>query len=228
MSRAFRITLLVLLLAVLVGLLEFPALRMQVLRSERQAQDEEVARREVIRAAPDGRQKEKTTIFWLSPEDPRELVAAETSLPLGTDPVQRARVVLETLITGAPTPEQRPLPLETTLQAFYLLPDGTAVADFSDAMAHEIPSGISTEQLAVEAITRTLHAAVPQARRLKILIDGQEAETLAGHVDLTGAFDLSGMSPAVAAAAPSAQGPVPAAAGTPRGALPASLKRQHR
>jgi len=29
---------------------------------------------------------------------------------------------------------------------------------------------------------------VPQVQRLKILIHGQEVETLAGHLDLTGAF----------------------------------------
>jgi hypothetical protein len=40
----------------------------------------------------------------------------------------------------------------------------------------------------VASIARTLEANVPQVRRLKILIHGQEVETLAGHLDLTGAF----------------------------------------
>jgi sporulation and spore germination protein len=218
MSRAFRITLLLLALAVLVGLYEFPALRRQLVGSERQEQTEEQARREVIRAASEGRQeqKEKVAIFWLSADDPRELAAVETPLSLGADPVERARVALETLITGAPTPEQRPLPLDTSLLAIYLLADGTAVADFSDALSHEIPSGISTEQLAVDAIARTLHAAVPQAVRLKILIAGQEVETLAGHVDLMEAFDLGAMSPAApgrALPAPAAAPPQPAQPG---------------
>jgi sarcosine oxidase gamma subunit len=204
MSRAFRITVLLLVLAVLAGLLELPALRMQVLRFERQEQNEEEARREVIRPEPEAGEakKEKVAIYWLSADDPGQLAAVETPLALGADPVERARAALESLITGAPTPEQRPLPAETTLLAFYLLPDETAVADFSDALSHRLPSGIATEQLALDAITRTVHAAVPQVRRLRILIDGQEAETLAGHVDVTGAFDLSLMPPATPAAAP--------------------------
>jgi hypothetical protein len=232
MSRAFRITLLLLLLAVLAGLLELPALRMQLLRFERQEQNEAEARREVIRAENEARREknEKVAIFWLSSEDPRELAAVETPLPLGDEPVERARVALETLITGAPTPDQRPLPLETTLLAFYLLPDGTAIADFSDALSHEIPSGISTEQLAVDAIARTLHAAVPQARRLKILIGGQEVETLAGHADLTGTFDLSAMTPAAPAAAPPApaqqgKSPAPEEKKAPSAPKPASGQR---
>jgi hypothetical protein len=42
--------------------------------------------------------------------------------------------------------------------------------------------------MAVDSIARTLEANVPQVQRLRILIHGQEAETLAGHVDLTGVF----------------------------------------
>jgi len=226
MSRAARITILLLVLAVLAGLLELPALRTQLLQFGREEQSEEEARREVIRPVPEGHEapKENVNIFWLSADDPEQLAAVNTRLALGKEPQERARVALETLITGAPTPEQRVLPLETSLLAFYLLPNGTAVADFSDALSHELPSGIASEQLALDAITQTLHAAVPQVGRLRILIDGQEAETLAGHVDLSGAFDLSQMTPGAAgpAAPASAQTGAPGAApGTPPGAAPA-------
>jgi sporulation and spore germination protein len=222
-TRALRILVLLLVLAVLAGLFEFPLLRMQVARLERQEQREEVvARRELIRPVTEGREakKEMVPIYWLSEEDSGQLAAVQTSLPLGSDPVERARVALESLITGAPTPEQRPLPLDTTLLAFYLLDDGTAVADFSDALSHHLPSGISTEQLALDAITRTLHAAVPQVRLLRILIDGQEAETLAGHVDLSGAFDLTQMGPATPA--PTTLAPAPPQPG--KAPIPAEKK----
>ena len=70
------------------------------------------------------------------------------------------------------------------------------MADFSDALVSEIPSGILSEQLVVDSITQTLENNVPSLRRLKILIHGQEVETLAGHVDLTGFFDLNPPQPA--------------------------------
>jgi hypothetical protein len=84
--------------------------------------------------------------------------------------------------------ELRTLPPDAVLLAFYLLPDGTGIADFSEALATSVPSGIASEQMAVDSIARTLEANVPQVRRLKILIHGQEVETLAGHLDLTGTF----------------------------------------
>jgi hypothetical protein len=65
--------------------------------------------------------------------------------------------------------------------------------------------------MAVNSIARTLENNVPTLRRLKILIHGQEADTLAGHVDLTGFFDLN-PSPVAAGAVPSNTSPAP---GTP-------------
>jgi hypothetical protein len=82
----------------------------------------------------------------------------------------------------------RTLPADAALLAFYLLPDGTGVADFSEALGTSTPSGIQSEQRAVNSITRTLEANVPQIKRLKILIHGQEVDTLAGHLDLTQLF----------------------------------------
>ena len=213
MPRALRISLLLLLMfTVLVGAYELPALMRQLRVFAPEAQREEQARREVIRPRAEGagEKKERVSIYWLSADNPRELQAVETPLDLTSDPAQRARVALETLMTSAPSPAARVLPLDATLLAFYTLPDGAAIADFSEALAREVPAGISSEQLAVDAIVRTLHAAVPQIRRLRILIAGQQVETLAGHVDLSSALDLSGMPPP-----PAGTGPPPPGANLP-------------
>lgn len=193
MSRAFKITLAILLMAVAIGAIYLRGLHRQILRLEHPERSEEQARREVTRpavTAPAGR-KFKTQIFWASRSTPGTLEPVEVELPQVDEPAERARLVLDTLIASPPDPEQRTLPAETLLIEFYLLADGTAVADFSDALANKTPSGISSELLAVDSIARTVHAAVPTARRLKILVQGQEVETLAGHVDLGGTFDLA-------------------------------------
>jgi len=125
-------------------------------------------------------------------------------LPLSSDPVLRSKQVLNTLLAGPVDAELRTLPPDAVLLAFYLLPNGTAIADFSEALATAMPSGIQSEQLAVDSITRTLEANVPGVQRLKILIHGQEVETLAGHLDLTGTFlvNTKGLQVMPAAAAP--------------------------
>ena len=129
--------------------------------------------------------------------------------------MQRSKQLIAALITQAPTPAQSTLPADATLLQFYLLPDGTAIADFSDALGTETPSGILSEQMAVDSIVRTLGAGVIQVHQLKILIHGQETETLAGHLDLTGFFPVAAPdSTGTSAVAPSPTGADPTGAKT--------------
>jgi len=168
-----------------------PALRRHVKRTAKLVQQtEEQARRELTQAlspTPTG-PRVKTKLFWASGTEGPRLAAVTVELPLADDPVLRAKQVLNTLLAGPVDSDLRTLPPDAALLEFYLLPDGTGIADFSEALGTSIPSGIDSEQLAVDSITRTLEANVPQVQRLKILIHGQEVDTLAGHLDLTETF----------------------------------------
>ena len=201
-----------LVLAVIAAAIYFPILRRRVKRAARvQQQSEEQARRELTQAIPvnpsDPRVKAK--LFWASDADDSTLAPVTVELPLSNDAVLRSKQVLNTLLAGPVDPELRTVPPDAVLLAFYLLPDGTAVADFSEALATSIPSGIASEQMAVDSIARTLEANVPQVQRLKILIHGQEVETLAGHLDLTATFIVNTKgAPAVPSAPPAGSVPV--------------------
>jgi len=180
--------------AVMAAALYFPALRHQV-RSAAQLTEKtaEQARRELLPVTPaaSSEPKVKVKMFWGSGNDDGLLKAVTVELPLSDDPVLRAKEVLNTLLAGPVDSEARTLPPDAALLAFYILPDGTAIADFSEALGTSIPSGIQSEQLAIDSIARTLEANVPQVQRIKILIHGQEVETLAGHVDLTQTFRVN-------------------------------------
>jgi hypothetical protein len=147
----------------------------------------EQARRELLPPAPisGGEPRVKVKMFWGASAQDGTLAPVTVELPLSSDPVLRAKQVLNTLLAGPVDAELRTLPPDAALLAFYLLPDGTGIGDFSEALGSSIPSGIQSEQMAVDSIARTLEANVPEVQRLKILIHGQEVETLAGHVDLT-------------------------------------------
>ena len=191
MPRNLKIVLIVLGVAVLIGLVSLGSLHRRIQRLAKPPAVEEQARRDLL-APPISTPTDvmvHAKIFWAA--GPDRVAPVEVDLPLSADPVQRSRQVLQELITEPPDPEQRTLPADTALLGFYILPDGTAIADFSDALETEVPSGILSESLAVNSIARTLEANVPALKRLKILIHGQEVDTLAGHVDLTGFFALN-------------------------------------
>jgi hypothetical protein len=209
----------VLCVGVLVGVIYFPILRRRLQAAAKlQQQTAEQARRELTQAVPinPGEPRVKARLFWASGNGDGALLDSTVELPLSSDPVLRSKQVLNTLLAGPVDAELRTLPPDAVLLAFYLLPNGTAIADFSEALATATPSGIQSEQLAVDSITRTLEANVPKVQRLKILIHGQEVETLAGHLDLTGTFlvNTKGVPVAPVAAAPATGKPAPVAAPT--------------
>jgi spore germination protein GerM len=202
-------------LAVVIAAIYLPILRRHIRQAAKlQQRSEEQARRELTQPTvinpSDPRVKAK--LYWASGADDGTLSAVSVELPLSNDPVLRAKQVLNTLLAGPVDTELRTVPPDAALLAFYLLPDGTAIADFSEALATSIPSGIESEQLAVDSVTKTLEANVPKVRRLKILIHGQEMETLAGHLDLSQAFLVN---------ANAAPGPRAAATPQPAAAAPA-------
>jgi hypothetical protein len=183
----------ILVVLVVVGLITLPSLRQAIQRISGSSLTEEQARHEVMQlpiSTPTD-VKTKAQMYWLSTTSPTSLEATSIELSLSADPVERSKQLLIALMANAPAPEQRTLPPDATLLAFYIMPNGTAIADFSDALQQETPSGILSEQLAVDSIVQTLGANVNAIRQLKIFIHGQEAETLAGHLDLSGFFPVT-------------------------------------
>ena len=201
-------------LAVVIAAIYLPILRRNIRQAAKlQQRSEEQARRELTQPTVINPTdpKVKARLFWASGADDGTLSAVSVDLPLSNDPVLRAKQVLNTLLAGPVDTELRTLPPDAALLAFYLLPDGTAIADFSEALATSTPSGIQSEQMAVDSIARTLEANVPKVRQVKVLIHGQEMETLAGHLDLTQAFLVN---------ANAGSGPRATAAPGPAGAAP--------
>lgn len=75
-----------------------------------------------------------------------------------------------------------PFPERTALRAFYLEENGRAVVDL-DQWAFE-GGGTDTETYRIYGIINTICYNYPEVRSVKLLVDGQERETLLGHIDL--------------------------------------------
>jgi len=220
LSKGLKTTILILSAMVVVGLIALPGLRQAILRLQNPPKTEEQSRREVMEepiSTPTDVQVQ-AQMYWLSATSPNTLEATAIQLPLSADPVERSRQLLSALILRAPSPEKRTLPAQASLLAFYLQPDGTAIADFSDEISSEMPSGILSEELAEQSIVQTLGANVTGIKQLKILVHGQEAEALAGHLDLYGFFPVAGSAPV----APSASTPTTVTAPSKKQANPST------
>lgn len=193
MSKRTKVAIVFLAALVAAGFIYLPRLYRQAVGLGRTPASEEAERRAVLQPLVSTKTDvtQPAQMYWLSASSRDVLAPTEEELKLSANPVERGKQLLAALINGPRDPHLRTLPPGASLLEFYLLPEGVAVADFSSELATELPSGIQSEQLAIESIADTLSANIPGLRKLKILIDGQEAQTLAGHIDLTGYFVLS-------------------------------------
>jgi Sporulation and spore germination len=115
-------------------------------------------------------------------EEGREMALAPTS-------ADRIRQIVLALTRGSQqSPPGAALPATAVLRAVFLTSDGTAYLDFSSDISKDLPVGIESETLAVYSVVDSLAANIPAVKRVKFLIQGQETDTLDGHVDLTGVY----------------------------------------
>jgi hypothetical protein len=79
---------------------------------------------------------------------------------------------------------------ELKLRALYLDAAGTAYLDLAPVTPaqREIRASVQEELLAVYALVNSVAQNIPEVRQVRILLDGREAQTLAGHIDLSRSF----------------------------------------
>ena len=110
----------------------------------------------------------------------------QENLPLPEERSERARAILRALM-GRYLQTSSPHAIgagSDVLDVFLLGPD-TAVVNTSAGFADSHPSGVLAEELTIASVVLTLAANDPRIARVKILVDGKERETLAGHADLS-------------------------------------------
>lgn len=112
------------------------------------------------------------------------LIAEERNLVHFGNPNKLGSGIVTALIEGPRTGFMRTIPANTILKAFYISQDGIAYVDMSAAIKDAHPGGIKSELFTIYSIVNSLMLNVPEIDAVKILIDGREAMTLSGHVDL--------------------------------------------
>ena len=125
-----------------------------------------------------------TATLYYANADGSALVPVQREVPLAEGAVAQGRQILAAQLEPAPEPHVSVIPMGTTLRAFYVTERGDAFVDLSREVSANHPGGSFTELMTVYALVNAVTANLPAIQRVQLLIDGKEADTLAGHVDL--------------------------------------------
>ena len=128
-------------------------------------------------------------------EGPSLLLFAEPrNVQAPQNPAGAMAVIVRELFKGPVNPAlARTFPADTVVRGAFLLPDGTGFVDLGGAtLTQGWPAGSHEELMAVYSLVQTITTNFPEAKRVRILVNGTPAETLAGHVALDRSLVPSG------------------------------------
>ncbi len=134
--------------------------------------------------------KQPITLLVASDED-GSLHKREQAMALPDEPGARAREILRALL-AVYLDKNSPHPLApgADVKDVFVLKGTTAIVDVNAAFAEGHRSGILVEELTLASLSQTLAANLRGISRVKILVEGRERETLAGHADLLDFYEL--------------------------------------
>ena len=110
----------------------------------------------------------------------RELATETEEILYSPSLQQQAKEVVRLLLRRSGT-----IPRGVSLRELFITSQGVAYLDLSQEVVSNHPGGSSAEELTVFSLSQTLIANFPAVKTVKILVEGREIQTLAGHLDLT-------------------------------------------
>ena len=130
-------------------------------------------------------------LVFFQPES-LELVDFVRELRLSNDKPERLKQIINALLEGPPPTLMNTIPKGTLLYEVYLDEQSTAYLDFSGALSAAHIGGTTAESLTVQTILKTVQSNFGEdIQNAQLLIEGQEVDTIAGHVDISKPLSLA-------------------------------------
>lgn len=134
---------------------------------------------------------ERVTLF-VAHDDSGTLRAESAQIPLPSGRQQRAEELLRALLSlYLDKSSPHVLGSGADVRSVFLVDPGVAVIDLNSAFADTHRSGVLVEELTVASLIHTISVNTPDILKVKILVDGKERDTLAGHADLSSFYDVT-------------------------------------
>lgn len=134
---------------------------------------------------------ERVMLFIAHDED-GTLRPESAQIPMPSGRQQRAEELLQALLSRyLEKNSTHALGPGSEVRSVFLVDPGVAVIDLNAAFADTHRSGVLVEELTVASLIHTITANIQGILRVKILVDGKDRDTLAGHADLSSYYDVA-------------------------------------
>jgi len=144
----------------------------------------EIARTRLTEAALQPSHPKETIKLYFPSFEQGALIEESRPISWAASDPDRIRQVVLALIEGSHQGLARSLPPTASIRGVFITGDGVAVLDFSRESFEDFNSGIESESLFLDSLVNSITANVQRIKRVRILVQGQDTDTLDGHADL--------------------------------------------
>ena len=134
----------------------------------------------------------QSAVLFFADRGATGMVEERREIVVGEDRASRAKRILEELARG---PREgggvRTIPAATRVNSVFFDDAGGAYVDFSAEFLVNHPGGSTGELFTIRSVVLTLSANFPDIETVQFLVEGDEIETIAGHLDASAPFDVA-------------------------------------
>ncbi|MDD5171128.1 MAG: GerMN domain-containing protein [Syntrophales bacterium] len=136
------------------------------------------------------REKQQVTLYF-SDTNERFLFPEKRYIPKENNREGQAKEIIKALVEGSKTGLVSTFPVKTDIISVKIESNQTAQVSFGQNLAANHPGGSASEMATIYSLTNTLIANIPEIKKVKILIEGKEQESIKGHIDIRNPFTFN-------------------------------------
>jgi flagellar basal body-associated protein FliL len=136
------------------------------------------------------RERQQVTLYF-SDTNERFLFPEKRYVPQDKSREGQATELIKALVDGSKTGLVNTFPPKTDIISVKIESDQTARINFGQNLVANHPGGSASEMATVYSLTNTLVTNIPEIKKVKILIEGKEQESLKGHIDIRNPFSFN-------------------------------------
>lgn len=136
------------------------------------------------------KEKQEVTLFF-SDANERFLIPEKRFILREKEPEEQAQEMVKALLAGSKTGLVGTFPEKAELHGVKMEGSDTLLVNFRESLVVNHPGGSAAEMATIYSLTNTLTVNIPVIKRVKILIEGKERESLKGHIGLKNPFTMN-------------------------------------
>ncbi|MGZ3592520.1 MAG: GerMN domain-containing protein [Syntrophales bacterium] len=137
------------------------------------------------------KREKQEVVLYFSDANERFLVPERRYIPKEENEQARAKELVKALLEGSKTKLVRTFPEGVGLDNVRIDDKQTAYVSFDKNLIKQHPGGSTSEMATIYSLTNTLIRNINSIKRVQLLIDGKEVESIKGHIDTRQPFTMN-------------------------------------